>query len=121
MKLVVVTSDPEVITSCKEAFRLGENVQYFRNWRDALDSCENADLMFLDQVATFHEPHRIAGYEEFAAAKMAHPIAKSTRLVLLAPPPDYDLDFVTGWPDFIFARIVKPVNEKVLRRIVTYV
>ena len=120
MKLVIITNDEEVVTAAKAAFRHEEEVHFFEDWRLALDASVGAELILVDLVTTLKEPHKIAGYEEFAYAKMAHETAKGVPLVLLSPPEGYELDFMTGWPDFIFAQLRKPVQEKVFRRVVTY-
>jgi hypothetical protein len=88
---------------------------------EALDACEGADLLFVDLLATLEEPHKIAGYEKFAELKMGHPAAKDVPVVLIAPPDDYELDFMAGWPDFVFAHIRRPVTEKIFRRASTWV
>jgi hypothetical protein len=120
MKLVIITRDEDVPKVAREAFRLDEELHFFEDWQEALGACEGADLMIVDLVATLREPHKIAGYEEFAYGKMGHEIAKSVPLVLLSPPVEYELDFMSGWPDFVFAQLRKPVNEKLFRRVVTY-
>lgn len=122
VKLVFITKDKEVVEIAKKAFPSGmESLHFFEDWRPGLEACEGAEMVFVDLVATLDEPHKIAGYEKFAHGKMSHEIAKSVPLVLLSPPPDYDLDFMTGWPDFVFAQLRMPVTEKVFRRVVTYI
>ena len=120
MKLVFITDDPEVKAVAETAFPHGEKLEFHSVWSEGLDACEGAEMVFVDLVATLDEPHRVAGYEKFAHAKMAHPVAAKIPLVLLAPPADYDMDFIAGWPDFVFAQFRKPVNEKLFRRVVTY-
>ena len=78
-------------------------------------------MMFLDLLSTLTEPHKIDGYEQFAQAKMAHPIAAKVPLVLINPPDDYDIDSMVGWPDFLFGNLRRPINSKVIRRMTTYV
>ncbi|MBL8088208.1 MAG: hypothetical protein JNM85_09095 [Chthonomonas sp.] len=121
MKLVFITDDNEVIKTTKDAYRLGEEVVIHADWHAGLDACDGADMIFVDLVTTLADPHKIAGYEQFAAAKMAHPVASKVPLVLIAPEPEYELDFMAGWPDFVFTHIRKPVNEKIFRRVVTYI
>ncbi len=122
MKFVFITKDETVRETAKIAFPNSQDeVILFDAWAPGLDACKDADMIFVDLVATLDEPHKIAGYEKFAVAKMSHPAAKSVPLILLSPPADYDLDFMTGWPDFVFAQLRKPVNEKVFRRVVTYI
>lgn len=120
MKLVFITKDPTIIETAKVAFRLDEELFFYEDWQLALDHCKNAELLFVDLEATLEEPHKIAGYERFAMEKMRHPIAKSVKVVLIAPEPEYTLDFMAGWPDFVFAHFRKPVHEKIFRRVVTY-
>jgi len=120
MKLVIVSTDTEVRDAAQTAFKYEENVEYFDRWQEGLDAATEADLMIVDLVDTLQEPHKIAGYEQFAHAKMGHPKASKVPLVVLSPPPTYELDFMSGWPDFVFAQLRKPIQEKVLRRVVTY-
>jgi hypothetical protein len=42
-------------------------------------------------------------------------------LVLIAAPDDYELDFMTGWPDFVFGHLRRPVTEKIFRRASTWI
>lgn len=121
MKFVAITKDPEIVSQAKLAFPATDKLDVFEDWAPALDACDGADLLFVDLVAVLREPHKIAGYEDFARAKMSHPKAKSTPLVLIAPPADYELDFMVGWPDFVFAQVRKPVSEKIFRRASTWV
>jgi hypothetical protein len=121
VKLIIITKDPEVVETAKKAFRLDEDVHFFESWHEALENCAGASLMFVDLVATLMEPNRIAGYEKFAHAKMGHPVASKVPLVLIAPPADYELDFMAGWPDFVFSHIRKPITDKIFRRVVTYI
>jgi hypothetical protein len=122
MKFVFITKDEAVRETAKIAFPNSQDeVLCFDSWALGLDACKGADMVFVDLIATLEEPHKIAGYEKFALAKMSHAGAKEVPLILLAPPADYDLDFMTGWPDFVFAQLRKPVNEKVFRRVVTYI
>ena len=123
MKFVVLTKDPEIVEAAKSpsAFPQSDTLAIYEDVAGALGDCEGADLLFVDLLATLTEPHKIAGYEDFAMQKMAHPEAKNTPLVLIAAPDDYELDFMTGWPDFIFAHLRRPVSEKIFRRASTWV
>ncbi|MEZ0326114.1 MAG: hypothetical protein ACAH95_09420 [Fimbriimonas sp.] len=121
MKFVLITKDPEVQEAAKEGFHPSDECVVFEDWMEALDSCEGADLMFVDLLATLNEPHKISGYEHFAMAKMSHPIAKSVPLVLIAAPDDYELDFMAGWPDFVYGHVKRPITYKIFRRASTWV
>ena len=77
--------------------------------------------MFVDLLSTLKDPHRIEGYELFAHAKMTHGVAKDVPLVLISPPDDYELDFMAGWPNFVFAHVQRPVNYKIFRRASTWI
>src|SRR5947209_5862393 len=107
MKFVVLTKDPEIVEAAKSpsAFPPTDTLAIHENVTEALDDCEGADLLFVDLLATLTEPHKIAGYEDFAGEKMSHPVANDTPLVLIAAPDDYELDFMAGWPDFVFAHL----------------
>jgi len=121
MKFVVITRDPELEASAREGFHPSDQCLAFSEWAPALDAAEGADLIFVDLVATLEEPHKIAGYEKFAQAKMAHPTAAKVPLVLIAAEESYELDFMVGWPDFVFGQLRRPVNYKIFRRASTWV
>jgi hypothetical protein len=121
MKFVLITKDPEMEKAARDGFHPSDECLVFEHWSDALSNCDDTDLLFVDLVATLHEPHRIAGYEQFALAKMAHPIAAPIPLVLIAPPEDYELDFMAGWPNFVFGHVRRPVNYRIFRRASTWV
>lgn len=123
MKYVILTNDAEIVEAARSpsAFPPDDVVAVHKDVDAALSDCEGADLMFVDLVATLTEPHKIAGYEDFAMKKMSHPIAAAVPLVLIGAPDDYDLDFMTGWPDFVFAHLRRPVTEKIFRRASTWV
>lgn len=120
MKFVLITKDPELEREARTGFDPYECACY-GDWAEALDHAEGADLLFVDLIATLTEPHKIQGYERFAAAKMGHEKASGIPLVLIAPPEDYELDFMAGWPDFVFGHIRRPVTHKVFRRASTWV
>lgn len=121
MKFVLLTDDAELVTAAKEGFHPSDSFEHFTSWPEALDACEGADLLFVDLLTTLDEAHKIAGYERFAEAKMSHPVAADIPLVLVAPPDGYELDFMAGWPDFVFAHIRRPVTAKIFRRASTWV
>ncbi len=110
-----------MVEAAKEGFHPSDELVVFADWREALDACKDADMLLIDQIATLKEPHKIEGYQEFGEAKIAHPVAKDTPLVLISPEADYHLDFVVGWPDFVHANIRRPVSYKIFRRASTWV
>lgn len=121
MKFVLITKDGEMESEAKEGFHPSDTFESYSDWEQALDAAVDADLMFVDLLATLEEPHKIAGYEKFAQAKMSHPKSSGVPLVLISPPDDYELDFMAGWPDFVFANIRRPVTFKHFRRASTWV
>jgi len=121
MKFVLITKDPEVEAAAREGFHPSDECLVFGDWAAALDACADSDLLFVDLIATLAEPNKIGGYERFAMAKMGHPVAASVPLVLIAPPEDYELDFMAGWPDFVFGHVRRPVTYKIFRRASTWV
>ena len=121
MKFILITKDSEMVSEAKQGFHPSDEFASFESWQDALDASEGADLMFVDLLATLEEPNKIAGYENFAMAKMSHEIAKGVPLVLISPPDDYELDFMAGWPNFVFANVRRPINYKIFRRASTWV
>jgi hypothetical protein len=123
MKYVLLTKDPEIADAARSpsAFPPSDTVAVHKTTESALDDCRDADLIFVDLIATLKEPHKIAGYEDFAMKKMSHETAKDVPLVLIGAPDDYDLDFMTGWPDFVFAHLRRPVTDKIFRRASTWI
>lgn len=121
MKFVLVTKDSEIVNATVGAFQPDDQVVVYDNWEPALEDAADADILFLDLVAALDKPHKIAGYERFAAAKMDHPTASTVPLVLIAAPADYELDFMVGYPNFVFAHLSRPLNYKLFRRASTWV
>jgi hypothetical protein len=121
MKFVLVTRDKEMAGEAKKGFHPDDKLEVFDHWEEALDACKGADLLFIDLVATLEKPHKIAGYEKFGEARMSHKHAKVTPLVLISPPEGYELDFMVGWPNFVFANVRNPVNYKIFRRASTWI
>ncbi len=121
MKFVLITKDPDIVEAAKGGFHPEDQLLVIGDWAQALEASSGADLMFVDLLATLEEPHKIAGYERFAESKMGHGAAKGVPLVLISPPADYDLDFMTGWPNFVLGHIQRPVNSKIFRRASTWV
>lgn len=123
MKYVLVTKDKatrEAFLS-PEAFLPSDETVVFEDWNTALEACEGAELLFIDLLATLEEPHKIAGYEAFAEAKMDHPVAAGVKLILIGLPEGYEIDFLTGYPDFVFANLPHPATTKIFRRASTWV
>lgn len=121
MKFVLITKDAELEAAAREGFHPSDQCEVFGDWATALEKSEGTDLLFVDLISTLEEPHKIAGYEAFAMAKMGHPVAATVPLVLIAPPEDYELDFMAGWPNFVFGHVKRPVTYKVFRRASTWV
>jgi hypothetical protein len=121
VKFVLITKEKKVADEARKGFHPEDKLEVFADWRDALDACKGADLLFVDMIATLEKPHKIAGYEAFGAAKMAHKQAKTVPVVLISPEEGYELDFFVGWPNFVFANVRRPVNFKIFRRASTWV
>jgi CheY-like chemotaxis protein len=121
MKFLLITKDPEVVEAAEKGFHPSDETLVFDSWRQALEAAEGADLIFVDLIATLDEPHKIGGYEAFAHAKMDHPVAKGIPLVLISPPETYELDFMAGWPDFVFGHVRRPVDYRIFRRASTWI
>ena len=121
MRFIVITKDDEMAAAAREGFHPSDELEVFDDWAKALDASAGADLMIVDQIATLDEPNKVAGYERFAQAKMEHAEAAQVPLVLISPDPDYEMDFVSGWPDFVFANVRRPVGYKLFRRASTWV
>lgn len=115
MKYVLVTKDAAIREAALGAFSALDELVTHACWDEALGACDGADLIFVDLIATLDEPHKIAGYERFAEAKMVHPIAANTPLVLFSPPEDYALDYITGFPDFVALNLRRPITTKSFR------
>lgn len=121
MKFVLISKDADLVGNTEGAFQPTDELHVFADWPEALDACDGADILFVDLLATLEKPHKISGYEKFAESKMDHPIAAGVPLVLIAPPDDYELDFMAGYPNFVFAHIRRPVTYKIFRRASTWV
>lgn len=121
MKFIVITKDEEIEAAAREGFHPSDETLCFSEWAEALDAAEGADMIFVDLISTLLEPNKIAGYEQFAEGKMAHPVAKDVPLVVINPPADYELDFMAGWPNFVFGAVQRPLNYKIFRRASTWV
>ncbi len=121
MKFVLVTKESEIEEAARNGFHPSDELAVFSDWQEALQRCEGVDMFFVDLLATLREPHKIAGYEEFAMAKMDNDVAARIPLVLIAAPDEYELDFMTGWPDFVFGHVRRPVTEKIFRRASTWI
>jgi len=121
LKFVLVTKDKEVVKATNGAFQPDDELLVFAAWEEALEACNDVDILFVDLIATLAVPHKVAGYERFALAKMAHAIASPIPLVLIAQPESYALDFMVGWPNFVFAHLRRPLTFKLFRRATTWV
>ena len=121
MKFVLITKEKRLADEAKKGIHPDDKLEVFSRWDEALDACKGADLLFVDMVATLEKPHKIAGYERFGEAKMAHKHASVVPLVLISPEEGYELDFHVGWPNFVFANVRKPINFKIFRRASTWI
>lgn len=121
MKFILLTKEQELVDAARDGFHPSDELIAFQDWAQALDACDGVDMIFVDLLATLDEPHKVAGYERFAEAKMSHGKAKEVPLVLIAAPEDYEMDFIAGWPDFVFAHLRRPVTPKIFRRATTWV
>jgi hypothetical protein len=120
MKYVLISRDAEIRDASARAFQHDDEVLLFEDWGPALDASVDADLIYVDLLATLTESHKIAGYEAFAESKMAHACA-SVPLILIWPPEGYELDFITGYPDFVLQNVRRPATYQKLRRASTYI
>lgn len=121
MKIILISDDRELLSAAEEAYKLTDELVTYKAWQQALDQSAGADLIIVDLISTLEEPHVIEGYEKFGLAKMAHPTARDVPVVLIAPPADYDLDYMVGWPNFLHGMVRRPVTMKIFRRISTWV
>lgn len=116
-KIVLVTKDNDLLSKAKKVFSGKVKLVVSDDWKTALEESNGTSLMVVDLMATLHKPKKIAGYEEFALAKMKHKSASKTKLVVIYPPEDYRLDAMVGWPNFVFAMLRKPLTLKDLKKI----
>ena len=123
MRFLLLTKDPELKEAflSPEAFMPSDKLAVYEDWNELLAQSQGADLVFIDILATLERDHEIQGYEDFANAKMDHEDAKDIPLVLVEQPAGYDFDFMVGWPDFVFARLKRPVLPKIFRRASTWI
>lgn len=116
MKFVLVTHDEEIIAAAQKAYGTHYELKVCSDWNVAMSDLDGVDLMFVDLLATLKEPGRIQGYEEFAMAKMTDEKASRIPLVVFAPPSDYELDAMVGWPNFVFAMVRRPITDRLFRQ-----
>lgn len=122
MRYVLFSSDPEIIEAFQspEAFLPSDTLFVAKDRQEAVRLGAAADMMFVDLIATLDEPHKIAGYEAFHDL-MVENLVTNVPVVLISPPADYDIDFMVGWPDFVFANMPRPVSSKLFRRASTWI
>ncbi|MCH8978601.1 MAG: hypothetical protein IH945_05085 [Armatimonadetes bacterium] len=121
MKFVLITKDTHLVDEARKGFHPDDKLEAFEEWEKGLDACDGADLLFVELVATLETPHKISGYEKFGEAKRSHGTAAAVPLVLVSPEEEYELDFMVGWPDFVFANVRQPVSYKIFRRASTWI
>lgn len=123
MRYVLLSTDPEIIEAFRspEAFFASDDLVVTDSPAECVQACVGADMLFVDLVATLEDPHKIAGYENFYSLISSDQIAKAVPLVLISLPTDYDIDFMVGWPDFVFANMPRPVTPKLFRRASTWI
>ncbi len=123
MRYVLFSTDPEIIEAFRspEAFFPTDDLAVAGTREECIAACVEADMLFVDLVATLDEPNKIAGYEAFHEMVIADEVASKVPLVLISPPTSYDIDFMVGWPDFVFANMPRPVSAKLFRRASTWI
>lgn len=123
MRYVLLCHDSEIIEAFRspEAFLPNDDLVVVDTKEGLVEAAAGADMVFVDLIASLDEPHKIGGYERLYDLKMANDAAASVPLVLIAPPSGYDLDFMVGWPDFVFAQMPRPVTSKLFRRASTWI
>jgi len=121
MKFLLISRDPEVVAAAQEALHPSDELICEGDWARGLEQSAGVDILFIDLIAALDEPHKIAGYERFANAKMSHPTAADIPTVLISAAPDYDIDYAVGWPGFLIGNLPRPINYKQFRRAMTWV
>lgn len=123
MRYVLLSTDSDIIAAFKspEAFFQTDDLVIASTSEEAVRATPGADMLFVDILATLTEPHRIAGYEVFHDLMLESAGAKDVPLVLISAPTDYEIDFMVGWPDFVFANMPRPVSAKLFRRASTWI
>ncbi len=123
MRYVLLSHDQEIIDAfnAPDAFLPSDELLVVDSKESLIEACEGADLIFVDLVASLDEPHKIAGYERLHDMKMANPKTAGVPLVLIAIPASYELDFMVGWEDFVFAQMPRPITSKLFRRASTWI
>ncbi len=123
MKYVLLSRDAEMIEAFRspEAFLANDKLVVVEDKLKAIKACEGADMIFVDLLAALDEPNKIAGYEGFHDAFVAAEHTAGVPIVLIAAPANYDIDFMVGWPDFVFAQMPRPVTSKLFRRASTWI
>lgn len=123
MRYVLFSKDPEIVGAFRspEAFLPSDELVVVGTREESIAACHGADMIFVDLAATLDEPHKIAGYEIFHDLMVADAVASKVPVVLISLPHDYEIDFMVGWPDFVFANMPRPVSAKLFRRASTWI
>ena len=122
MRYVLFSTDPGIVEAFEspEAFLPSDTLFVAKDRNEAVRLAAAADMMFVDLISTLDEPNKIAGYEAFHDAMVAN-LVTNVPIVLISLPHDYDIDFMVGWPDFVFANMPRPVSSKLFRRASTWI
>ena len=94
-----------------------------RRLRQVVFERQDYHLGFLGERATAQclTPLISDGYEIFHDLMVADAVASKVPVVLISLPHDYEIDFMVGWPDFVFANMPRPVSAKLFRRASTWI
>lgn len=122
MRYVLFSTDPDIQAAFRspEAFLASDQLFVATNRQEAVTLAASADMVFVDLISSLDEPHKIAGYEAFHDLMVENKVT-GVPVVLISPPTDYDIDFMVGWPDFVFANMPRPVSAKLFRRASTWI
>lgn len=123
MRYVLLSHDSEMVAAFQspEAFLPNDELLVVDTKHALIEACPGSDMVFVDLIATLDEPHKIEGYERLYDMKNVSPEIAAVPMVLIAPPSGYDLDFMVGWPEFVFAQMPRPVTAKLFRRASTWI
>lgn len=123
MRYVLFSRDPEIVAAFRspEAFLPSDVLSVVDTREAAVEASLDADMVFVDLIATLDEPHKIAGYEAFHDLMASRSELSGKPVVVISLPYEYEIDFMVGWQDFVFANMPRPVTAKLFRRASTWI
>lgn len=120
MTVFVCSSNGESVRAITEGvFSAGADAIVFDDWRKMLEkaAAKPCHAFVVELKATISDAEEVDGYEQFASAKMGHPVLKTIPLVLISMPPGEELETFVGWEGFLAAYLRFPPDPLSIRRV----